>query len=147
MMKRHITTIKAHTKAPGPEVAQRHMCRSVSGMAHERIMPVRSDMPLQALLRGLEWCSITKIPDRAIFLGGRGFELGLKETTGPAGGTQKGEYWVGPTNDRAAESAFLIYDVSQIFRLSFFFRSTKKKNQGKKPKKIWALAAVITNTT
>ena len=25
-----------------------------------------------------------------------GFELGLKETTGPTGGTQKGECWVAP---------------------------------------------------
>ena len=31
-----------------------------------------------------------------------GFELGLKETTGPAGGSQHREYWGGPTNDRAA---------------------------------------------
>ena len=30
------------------------------------------------------------------------FKLGLKYTTGPTGGTQKGECWGGPTNGRAA---------------------------------------------
>ena len=34
-------------------------------------------------------------------------ELGLKETTEPTGGTQKGEYWGGPTNGQAAPTLLL----------------------------------------
>ena len=43
-----------------------------------------------------------KIESRNILAFFRQIPDTVKETTGPAGGTQKGEYWGGPTNDRAA---------------------------------------------
>ena len=59
-----------------------------------------------------------------------GFELDLIETTWPTGGTQKGEYWGGPTNGRAAP-AVVVSPLPPWMAVRQLSRKTRKAHTGR----------------